>query len=55
LSPHVFYNVNNWQFAVEVEYTAAAFGEVQSDQRAKVVNASEAANFRSSLMIYFFF
>ena len=55
LSPHLFYNVNNWQFATEVEYTVAAFGEVRNDQKAKIANASEVANFRTSLMIYFFF
>ena len=55
ISPHIFYNVNNWQFATEVEYSVAAFGQVQPDQKAKIVNASEVANFRTSLMIYFFF
>ena len=55
ISPHIFYNINNWQFATEVEYTVAAFGEVRNDQKAKIVNASEVSNFRTSLMIYFFF
>jgi len=55
ISPHVFYNVNNWQFATEFEYTAAAFGEVQPNQKAKIVNASEVANFRTNLLICFFF
>jgi len=55
ISPHVFYNVNNWQFAAEFEYTAAAFGEVQNNQKAKIVNASEVANFRTNLLVCFYF
>ena len=55
ISPHVFYNVNNLQFAVEFEYTTAAFGEVQFSQKAKIVNASEVTNFRTNLMICFYF
>jgi hypothetical protein len=55
ISPHVFYNVNNWQFAAEFEYTAAAFGRVQNDHKAKIVDASEVANFRTNLLICFFF
>ena len=55
LSPHVFYNRNNWQLAAELEYTAAAFGEVRNSQKAKIVNASEVANLRTNLMVYFYF
>jgi hypothetical protein len=55
ISPHVFYNVNNWQFAAEFEYTAAAFGKVENSNRAKIINASEVANFRTNLMVCFFF
>ena len=55
ISPHVFYNLNNWQFAAEVEYTAAAFGEIQNNQKAKIINTSEVANVRTNLLVYFFF
>jgi hypothetical protein len=55
ISPHVFYNVNNWQFAAEFEYTAAAFGTVQINNKAKITNASEVANFRTNLLVYFYF
>ena len=55
ISPHLFYNVNNWQFATEFEYTAAAFGEIQNNQKAKIVNAAEVANFRTNLVVCFFF
>ena len=55
ISPHVFYNINNMQFATEFEYTVAAFGEVQNGQKAKILNASEVANFRTNLMVCFFF
>ena len=55
ISPHVFYNLHNWQFAAEFEYTAAAFGTVQYDNKAKITNASEVANFRTNLQVYFYF
>ena len=55
ISPHIFYNVNNWQFATEFEYTVAAFGEIQNDQKGKIVNSSEVANFRTNLMVCFYF
>jgi hypothetical protein len=55
ISPHLFYNVNNWQFATEFEYTAAAFGDIQANQKAKIVNASEVANFRTNLLVCFYF
>jgi hypothetical protein len=55
LSPHLFYNVNNWQFAIEFEYTAAAYGDVQNSQKAKIRNAEEVANLRASLMFCFHF
>ena len=55
ISPHFFYNVNNWQFATEFEYTAAAFGDIQNNQKGKIVNAFEVANFRINLMTCFYF
>jgi hypothetical protein len=55
ISPHVFYNKNNWQFAVEFEYTSAAFGEIQNSQKAKIVNTSEVANFRTNMLVCFYF
>jgi len=41
-------------FAVEFEYTAAAFGTVQINNIAKITDASELANFRTNLQVYFF-
>jgi len=55
ISPHIFYNVNNWQFAAEFEYTAAAFGEIQGNQKAKIINTKETANFRTNLLFCFYF
>ena len=55
ISPHLFYNVSNWQFATEFEYTAAAFGEVQNNQKAKITNAATVANFRTNLQLRFYF
>jgi hypothetical protein len=55
ISPHLFYTVNNWQIAAEIEYTAAAYGQVENSQKAKVVNASEIANTRFNMLVYFFF
>lgn len=55
VSPHIFYNMNNWQLAAEVEYTAAAYGEIQNNNKAKVINASEVGNFRANLMLCFYF
>ena len=55
ISPHLFYNVNNWQLATEFEYTVAAFGEVQNSQKAKIMNVSEVANFRTNLLVCFYF
>jgi len=55
VSPHLFYNVNNFQLGAEFEYTVAAYGEVQNDQKAKIINTSEIANFRTNILICFYF
>ena len=55
ISPHVFYTVNNWQYAAEIEYSAAAFGDVQNSQKGKILNAGEVANTRINMLVYFFF
>ena len=55
LSPHLFYTIDNWQFAAEFEYTAAAFGEVQNNRKGKITNACEVANARTNLLVYFYF
>ncbi|MDR2036845.1 MAG: hypothetical protein LBQ60_02870 [Bacteroidales bacterium] len=55
ISPHLFYNVQNWQFAVEMEYTAAAFGDIRNADKAKIVNTKEYANLRSNLLVCFYF
>jgi hypothetical protein len=55
ISPHVFYNIKNCQFAAELEYTAAAFGKVQFDQKSKITDASKIANLRTNLMVCYYF
>ena len=55
ISPHIIYNVNNCQFGAEFEYTAAAYGEIQNNEKAKIINASEVANFRTNLLICYYF
>lgn len=55
ISPHVFYNINNWQFALEFEYTAAAYGRIDYSDHAKVTDAEEVANFRTNLSVKFSF
>jgi hypothetical protein len=55
ISPHIFYNINNWQFAAELEYTVAAFGNPEVGNRARITNVDEVANFRTNLLVCFFF
>ena len=55
LSPHLIYNLNNWQIATEIEYTSAAFGELHNNKKAKITNTSEVANLRASMMACFYF
>jgi len=55
ISPHLMYNMNNLQFAAEIEYTAAAYGEVQINEKSKITGASEVANLRASLLVCFYF
>jgi len=55
ISPHLFYTMHNWQFAAEIEHTAAAFGQVQNNQKGKIENASYVANTRTNLLVYFYF
>jgi hypothetical protein len=55
LSPHVFYNLRNWQFAAELEYTVAAFGDIEANRKAKIVQAKEVGNLRTNLLVCFYF
>lgn len=55
ISPHLLYNLNNMQFAVEIEYTTAAYGEVQNDQKSKILNISKVSNLRSNFSVTFNF
>ncbi len=55
VSPHVFYNISNWQFALETEYTAAAYGDIQKNNKAEIINVEEVRNLRVNLMVSFFF
>ena len=55
IAPHLYYNVGNWQFVAEIDYTAAAYGDIRPDKRAKVINEKEVGCFRSNLSARFFF
>ena len=55
ISPHIFYNINNWQFATEFEYTSAAFGDIEAGSKGKVINLGEVANLRTNLLVCFYF
>ena len=55
ISPHLFYNVNNWQYAIEFDYSVAGFGEVRNSQKASITNVATVANFRTNLQMRFYF
>ena len=55
ISPHIFYNVSNWQMVAEFDYSTAAYGEVQNSQKAKIINTVAVTNFRTNLMLRFYF
>ncbi len=55
ISPHVMYNITNWQFGLEFEYAVAAYGEPDKDNKAKIAHTEEVANFRTNLLVCFYF
>ncbi|MDR2928911.1 MAG: hypothetical protein LBV41_12050 [Cytophagaceae bacterium] len=55
ISPHIIFNKGNLQIAGEVEYTTAAYGQVQHNRKSKIADAREVANIRTNLVMCFFF
>ncbi|MDR3094637.1 MAG: hypothetical protein LBU62_08375, partial [Bacteroidales bacterium] len=53
VAPHLFYNIGNWQFMLELEYTTAAYGTTEDNHRGKIVNAKEVSNLRTNLAVMF--
>jgi len=53
LSPHLIYNINNWHFGIEFEYTVASYGMIQENTRGNIINNKEVGNFRTVLAISF--
>ena len=53
VSPRLLYNVGKMRFGVELEYTVAAFGNVNST--GKIDNATAVGNFRTLLSAFYFF
>lgn len=55
ISPHIIYNVHNWQFAGEFEYTAAAYGKIEYADKARIKDTHEVSNSRINLVVSFYF
>ncbi|MDR0814852.1 MAG: hypothetical protein LBN37_03755 [Bacteroidales bacterium] len=53
IAPHLFYNIGNWQFALELEYTTSAYGTTVDNNHAKIINAKEVSNLRTNLAVMF--
>ena len=53
VSPRRLYNVGKMRFGLELEYTVAAFGNVNST--GKIDNATAVGNFRTLLSAFYFF
>ena len=54
LAPHLIYNISNWHFGVEFEYTVVSYGEIQGDNRGKIINNRNVSNFRTLLSVSFY-
>lgn len=60
-SGRVIFNAGKFRIAPEIEYTAAAYavrnddGSLQMDEKGKITESSEVANFRILLGVYYFF
>jgi hypothetical protein len=54
LAPHIRYSINNLQFSTELEYTVAAYGEIDYES-GKVENSEEVENIRLLLTTAYVF
>ena len=55
VSPRIKYKMGNVKFGAEVEYTSAAYGTPNNDNKGKVENSTSVANLRLLLAAYLFF
>ena len=53
VSPRLIYNTGKMRFGLELDYTAAAFGTM--DSKAGVTDSSVEGNFRALLSVFYFF
>jgi hypothetical protein len=51
VAPHLIYNINNWNLALEYEITSAAAGTINKSDCARVENTVRATNHRLNLMV----
>jgi len=54
LAPHLVYNINNWHFGIEFEYTTVSYGDIQPNTRGKITNNKNVSNFRTLLSVSFY-
>jgi hypothetical protein len=54
IAPHLYYNIGNWKLALELEYSASAYGAADDSHHGKILNAKEVSNFRTNLAVHFF-
>lgn len=55
ISPRIKYKMGNVKFGAEVEYTSAAYGTPNNNDKGKVENSTSVANLRLLLAAYLFF
>jgi hypothetical protein len=55
VSPRIVWNLDKFRFAFEIEYTSAAYGEVDYNDHAKVKDAKDIPNLRALVAAYVFF
>ncbi|MDC1105609.1 hypothetical protein OAT16_02825 [Prolixibacteraceae bacterium] len=55
IAPAVYYKVKNLQLAAEYEYTVAAYGTFNYNNKGKITNSEEVANNRVTLSLSYFF
>lgn len=55
IAPHLQYSIKNLDVGIEAEYTAAAYGEIDFDNRNEVKNAEEISNLRVLLTAVYSF
>jgi len=52
-SPLLSYNISNWHFGLELEYTTVSYGTLQDNTRGKIIDNKDVSNFRTLLMVCF--